>query len=449
MEEMLVLAVGVSSRLADESASEHLSDLEEDYSGDELQEPYSATNALRPLDDDFKASLQVVDLQPIEVDCASSPYSYAFRIDAFTRKVSGADGEFESLGPGKFLRQDTGIPVDLEETTIDPHLADYLIDFYFRELWPMFPIIDRDALYNQLRDPTPPPPISILTAIYFAAASTISQVSSFPEVHSTISSPSLSPRSLPSLPSGLLDSLRSSMTKIISSLSTPILEPRITTLQTILLRCLYDDSLSSDQHLVLISDATRISQYILLHRTITKLPLRDRSLRKHLWWTIFLLEVWMSARDRTSCTIDLGEVDVPQPIESEEPDHPAFTALVALTRILLDTLRRVYTPTAKYQEIPGEAARLRGWVMEWYCNLPKELWVTENVEGETADFLLAACHSVLLFIYGPFKGEDVVRSEIERSRVIITDALGRIGRNTRKFGIITSLVREMVKRSSV
>jgi len=449
MEEMLESVVGVPSRLADDSASEHLSELEEDYSADESQEPYPASGGPRHVDDDFKASLQVADLQPIEMDCASSPYSYAFRIDAFTRKVCAADGEFEHLGSGKFLRHDTGVPVHLEETAIDPHIADYLIDFYFRELWPLFPIIDRDALYNQLRDPTPPPPVSVLTAIYFAAASTISQVHSLPEAHSVMSSPSLSPRSLPSVPSGLLESLRLSMTRNISSLSTPILEPRITTLQTILLRCLYDNSLSSELRTVLISDATRISQYILLHRSISKLPLRDRSLRKHLWWTIFLLEVWISARDRTSCTIDLKEVDVHQPIESEEPDHPVFTAFVALTRILHDTLRRVYAPLVKSQEIPGEAARLRGWVMDWYCNLPKELWVTETTGGESADFLLAACHSVLIFVYSPFKDEDVVRNEIERSKKIITDALGRLGRNARKFGIIASIVGEMMRRSSV
>ena len=445
MEEMLETVV-CAPRRADESASEHMSD-SEDYSGDESQGHFRSNSDARRLGDDFKMSLQVIDLQTVEMDCASSPYSYAFRIDAFARKVSAADGEFQSMGPGKFIRQDTGIPVHLEETPIDPHLADYLVDYYFRELWPSFPIIDQDALYNQLRDPKPPPPTSILTAIYFAAASTISQVSSLPEIHSAMSSPSLSPRSLPSISPGLVDSLRSSLTKILTNLSTPILEPRITTLQTIILRCLYDNTLSSELRTILISDAIRISQYILLHRSIANLPARDQFLRKHLWWTVFLLEVWTSSRDRISCTIDLGEVDIPQPIESEEPDHQGFTALVALTRILLDTLRRVYSPNAKYHEVPREVVRLRGWVMDWYCNLPTELLVTENeVGGETADFLLATCHTVLLLLYSPFKNEEMVRSEIERSRGIITDALGRLGRNGRKFGIIANLVGEMARR---
>ena len=447
MEEMLETVV-CAPRRADESASEHMSD-SEDSSGDESQGHFRSNSDVGRLGDDFKMSLQVVDLQTVVMDCASSPYSYAFRIDAFARKVSAADGEFQSMGPGKFVRQDMGTPVHLEETPIDPHLADYLVDYYFRELWPLFPIIDQDALYNQLQDSKSPPPTSILTAIYFAAASTISQVSgAIPEIPSTMLSPSLSPRSLPSLSPGLVDSLRSSLSKILTNLSTPILEPRITTLQTIVLRCLYDNTLSPEFRTVLISDAIRISQYILLHRSITNLPSRDQSLRKHLWWTIFLIEVWTSSRYRSSCTIDLGEVDIPQPIESEEPDHQGFTALVALTRILLNTLQRVYAANVKYQEVPREVVRLRGWVMDWYCNLPTELLVTENEEvgGETADFLLATCHTVLLFLYSPFKDEDMVRSEIERSRGIITDALGRLGRNGRKFGIITNLVGEMARR---
>jgi hypothetical protein len=85
--------------------------------------------------------------------------------------------------------------------------------------------------------------------------------------------------------------------------------------------------------------------------------------------------------------------------------------------------------------------------MDWYCNLPTELLVTEDeVGGETADFLLATCHTVLLFLYSPFKDEDMVRSEINRSRGIVTDALGRLGRNGRKFGIIGNLVGEMARR---
>src|SRR5947207_914513 len=445
MEEMLETVVCAPKR-ADESASEQMSD-SEDYSGDEAQGKYRSNSDAQRLGDDFGMSLQVVDLQTVEMDCASSPYSYAFRIDAFARKVSAADGEFQSLGSGKFVRQDVGAAVHLEETPIDPHLADYLVDYYFRELWPLFPIIDRDAVYNQLRDAKPPPPTSILTAIYFAAASTISQVSRLPEINSGMSSPTLSPRSLPSLPPGLLDALRASLTKILTNLSKPILEPRITTIQTIVLRCLYDNTLSAELRSVLISDAIRISQYILLHRSITNLPARDQSLRKHLWWTIFLLEVWTSSRDRTSCTIDLRAVDIPKPLEPEEPDHQGFTAFVALTRIPLDTLRHVYAPNAIYQEVPREVVRLRGWVMDWYCNLPTELLVSENeVGGETANFLLATCHTVLLLLYRPFKEEDMVRSEIERSIGIITDALGRPGRNGRKFGIIANLVGEMARR---
>jgi len=88
--------------------------------------------------------------------------------------------------------------------------------------------------------------------------------------------------------------------------------------------------------------------------------------------------------------------------------------------------------------------------MDWYCNLPSELLVGETGSGgESANFLLATCHSVLLMLYKPFKNEDLVRSEIERSQGIIVEALGRIGRNIGKFGIIASLVGHMVRRSTI
>lgn len=448
MEEMLETVV-CAPRRAEESASEPMSD-SEDESADEIQEDYQAnTNSRLPSDDTFKTSLQVLDLQTLEMDCASSPYSYAFRIDAFTRKVSATGGDFQSLGQGKFLRQDTAMTVNLEAPSIDSHLANYLVDYYFRELWPLFPIIDKDAIYGQLRDRRPSPPAGLMAAIYLASASTIAQASHHPEVHSPGSSSALSPRTPSTLPPGLLDSLRSSLTRMMYALSTPILEPRITTLQSLVLSCLYDNSLLSEQRIIMISDATRIAQKILLHRLVSNIPPRDKSLRKHLWWTIFLLEVWTAARDRIPCGIDLREVDAPQLIESEEPEHQVFTAIVALTRILLDTLHRLYSPTVRPEDVSAEATRIRGWLMDWYCNLPNELLPSGSASGsETADFLLLACHGVLLLVYSPFRGEDLVRSEIERSRGIITEALGKLGRNIGKFGIIASLVGEMARRSA-
>ena len=83
MEEMLETVVCAPKR-ADESASEQMSD-SEDYSGDEAQGQYRSNSDAQRLGDDFGMSLQVVDLQTVEMDCASSPYSYAFRIDAFAR----------------------------------------------------------------------------------------------------------------------------------------------------------------------------------------------------------------------------------------------------------------------------------------------------------------------------------------------------------------------------
>jgi len=402
----------------------------------------------------FKDTLQYRDLQPIEMDSVSSPYSYAFRIDAFAGKVSTAKGGFQSLGSGKFMRRDDSVQVRLEKPHIDPQLANYLIEYYFRELWPLFPIIDRDALYSQIRDGSPMPSPSLMTAIYFAAATTLASIGPPMEIHPNTSSPSLSPRSLPprrppNIPNSLVENLRTLLTNNLTHLSKPILEPRITTLQTILLLCLYDRSLSGDYRSSLISDAIRISQNILLHRSVTNIPARDQSLRKHLWWTIFVLEVWTSARDRTPCTIDLAEVDAPPPIESEEMRHLAFTALVTLTRILFEILRQIHTPLAQNDEVPTQATRFRDWTMDWYCNLPSDLLVSEMNGNEMAELLLACCHSVLLLIYAPFYEEEMVSGEMERSRGIITDTLGRLGKATVKFGVISSLLGDLKRRRSV
>jgi len=402
----------------------------------------------------FKDSLQYRDLQPIEMDSVSSPYSYAFRIDAFAGKVSTAKGEFQNLGSGKFMRKDDGEQMNVDTAHLDPQLANYLIDYYFRELWPLFPIIDREALYFQIRDGNPMPPASLMTAIYFSAATTLASFGPPTDVHGDTSSPSLSPRSLPprrppTVSDSLVENLRTLVMNNLAHLSKPILEPRITTLQTILLLCLYDRSLSGDYRSSLISDAIRISQNILLHRSINNIPARDQSLRKHLWWTIFVLEVWTAARDRTPCTIDLAEVDAPPPIESEETRHLAFTALVALTRILFEILRQIHTPLARNHEIPTQATRFRDWIMDWYCNLPSGLLVSEMNGNEMAELLLACCHSVLLLIYAPFYEEEMVRGEMERSRGIITDTLGRLGKATVKFGVISSLLGDLKRRRSV
>jgi len=447
MEEMLETVVCAPRRM-EESVSDGLSD-SDGYSVEDEQADFGASMQTRKDGDgDVSTCLQVVDLQTLEMDSASSPYSYAFCIDAFARKVSAVDGEFQNLGQGKYLRMDIATSTSDAEATLDPQLAENLVDFYFRELWPMFPVVDKDAVYSQLRTRSPPPPNSLLTAIYLAAASAISKGSANSRAQSVISSPSLSPRSPPTLPPGLVDSLRGTLNAIIAQLSTPILEPRITTIQSIILRCLYDQTLSPGQSAVLISDVVRMGQYILLHRSVPNISARDKALRRHIWWTIFILEVWTSAHSRSSPTIDLGEVDIQLPIETEEVEHQGYTALVALTRILLDILRRVYSPTAKSHEVSTQVARLRGWVNDWYCNLPRELLVS-TARSETADFLLSACHSAVLLLYNPFRAENPVRSEIDRSQGIIIDSFGRIGGSSGKFGIIARLIGEMVSVNGI
>jgi hypothetical protein len=445
MEEMLETVV-CAPRRTEPSGSEGISDSEE-YSLDEDQGEYRRSpRGRRTADEDLKTSLQIMDLQTLEMDSASSPYSYAFRIDAFNRKVSAVDGEFQNLGQGKYLRQGPVQITATDASPLDPYLADHLVEVYFRDLWPLFPIVDKDAVYNQLQDTNPQLPNGLLTAIYFAAASTISQRSSNSGARSAISTPSLSPRTSLPFPPALVETLRSTLATAVSNLSSPTLEPRITSIQTITLLCLYDRTLSSEQRLVLISDLVRMGQYILLHRSITNISTRDKSLRKHLWWTIFLLEVWTSACDRSPSTIDLAEVDIQLPIEAEEIGHQAYTALVALTRILLDTLRKVYSPTVKSEDVSTEVIRLRGWVNDWYNNLPRELLVSESsTDADTAEFLLSGCHAVLLLLYHPFRNEEVVRTEINRSQGIITDAIGRLGGNIGKFGIIAKLIGELAR----
>jgi hypothetical protein len=155
--------------------------------------------------------------------------------------------------------------------------------------------------------------------------------------------------------------------------------------------------------------------------------------------------VWTSARDTTPSIIDLAEVDIPMPIESEETDHLAYTALVSLSRILHTTLKGVYAPTVKPEEVAGEVTRLRGWVMDWYCNLPKELLVDTGDE-ESSNFVLAMCHAVLLLLYNPFREETLVRNEIERSRRIIVDAVAKIGGSLGRFGIMGSIAGEMARK---
>ena len=444
MEEMLETVVRPQQR-GERSPSDSLSD-SEGYSEEDESEYRTTSRSRQNGEVDYKTCLQVVDLQKIETDNASSPYSFAFRIDAFSRKLSATDGEFQNLGHGRYMRQDTPRTISLDEPVVDSQLADYLVTYYFQELWPEFPIVDKGAVYHQLRERQLPSSNILLTSIYFAAASVASQRSRSIAT-SNVASPALSPRSLSAIPSELVHSLRSTIIKNLSSLSTPVLEPRITTLQGILILSLYDSALSSEQRSLLISDAIRIGQYILLHRSITNIPASDKALRKHLWWTIFILEVWTCAKDRISPSIRLNEVDIPMPIESEEPDHATYTALVALTRILHEALRRVFAPTVNPKDIPREVERLRDWVMDWYRNLPGELLVSEDSTGDdAAEFLLAGCHAVLLFLYSPFRHESMVKTESDRSVGIIRDTLGRLGGKVGVYGTVLTVIGDMERK---
>jgi hypothetical protein len=444
MEEMLETVVYPPRRVADSDSN---SEIESDAYSDEDEDEYrSLSRSQRDGESEYNASLQVVDLQTIETDNASSPYSFAFRIDAFSRKVSATDGEFQNLGHGRYLRQDIPRDIPLNQSGIDARLAETLLTLYFEELWLLFPIVDKEAFWHQFRGNESQPGIVLQTAIQFAASSVASQQSHSAAI-SEVSSPSLTPQSLSAITSELVGLLRSLLAQNLAAISKPILEPRITTLQAILLRCLYDVRLTSEQRSLLISDAIRIGQYILLHRSLSNIPPSDKLLRKHLWWTIFVLEVWTCARDLSSPSLILNEIDSPMPIESEEPDHGTYTALVALTRILHDALRRVFAPTVDPRDIPRDVERLRNWVMDWYRNLPNELLVSEDSSNDdAANFLLAGCHAVLLLLYNPLKHENLVKSEVERSSGIIREAIGRLGRKIGIYGVIATVIGDIVRK---
>jgi Fungal specific transcription factor domain len=411
------------------------------WEDDEAQVPLSQRNSDRG---DVESCLQIVDLQTLETDNASSPYSYAFRIDAFARKISASDGEFRCLGDGKYLRGPDYKEVQLEEIFVHGDVGSNLFEYYFQEIWPCYPILDKDALYHQMVNGLLAPTSTLRTAIYFAAASVYLHRS---ESDNAVSSPGLSPGSIPGITPELVESLRSKLTTDLINLSNPILEPRISTLQTLVLLCLHDIALASEQCAAMISDTVRIAQYVLLHRALPNNVPRDKFLRKHLWWTIFLLEVWTSARDHSTPTVNLTEIDAAMPIESEEPDHQMFTALVALTRILLDALHFIYSPTANPANISGEVVRLRDWLMVWYGNLPDELLVIEDAPGGyAADFLLAGSHAVIILLYSPFAHEQAVKLEIDRSRGIIQGAMGRLGGTACVFGTILTAIGDISRK---
>src|SRR5579862_8126610 len=121
MEEMLETVVRPQQR-GERSPSDSLSD-SEGYSEEDESEYRTTSRSRQNGEVDYKTCLQVVDLQKIETDNASSPYSFAFRIDAFSRKLSATDGEFQNLGHGRYMRQDTPRTISLDEPVVDSQLA--------------------------------------------------------------------------------------------------------------------------------------------------------------------------------------------------------------------------------------------------------------------------------------------------------------------------------------
>ena len=87
--------------------------------------------------------------------------------------------------------------------------------------------------------------------------------------------------------------------------------------------------------------------------------------------------------------------------------------------------------------------------MDWYCNLPEDLLLCETtLGGDGADFILVACHAVLVLLLSVFREEGLVRSEIERSRGIIGEGVGRMGSHVQKFGVFVAIAGEIARRAA-
>ncbi|SMR51259.1 unnamed protein product [Zymoseptoria tritici ST99CH_1E4] len=261
---------------------------------------------------------------------------------------------------------------------IGPH-GPALIDIYFRNVHPSYPIIQKQAFLDRHRhgDRQFNPPL--LAAMYLLALTWWDY------------DPSVSSHPKPDVPK--LEYLA------ISSLTIAMQRPKISAVQAGLL--LLQRAKSSTWTLTV--QLVALGQDIGLHLDCSdwSIPLWERLLRKRLAWALYMQDKWSAVMHGRPSHINPSDWNVPQPTEadfseiidsSSEPEQEedsttskgrqVFTQMMALTSIMAEVCETFYSETSKAaflragpyatQLVLNKAKPVQIKLKEWFANLPAD-----------------------------------------------------------------------------
>jgi hypothetical protein len=272
--------------------------------------------------------------------------------------------------------------LDLVESVVKPH-GRALVDLYFRIVHPSFPIMHKKVFLEKYdrtyREFTPP----VLAAVYILALNWWSY------------SPDLV-----NLPRPDVQKLEKMVHKFMSDVLN---RPKLSTVQAGLLLLQRPDGDSWALTGQLIACAQNLGMHLECSRW--KIPEWERSLRKRLWWALYMQDKWGSLIHGRPSLINAEDCDVrpvelrdfPETAEDDDEEEGSsevekgrltFINMVSLTEILADILHTFFTLRAAAElEREGQNAvmvtlekakpiQLR--LKEWYSRLPQCLAVGQT-----------------------------------------------------------------------
>lgn len=264
--------------------------------------------------------------------------------------------------------------VDAIEAAVAPSGA-MLVDIYFQNVHPAFPILDKQDFLNRYRRSPSEVAPPLLAAVYILA------LRWWPLDDRWKFSPEDNWGSLPGL--------------ALSSLEISLRQPDVSTLQAGLLLLQRPD----DGSWLLTSQLVAVGQDLGLHLDCSdwSLPRWERGLRKRLAWALFMQEKWgASAHGRPSHISDANwgvqplvesdfeedpsAADIEESMSTGETSRLHFSNMVSLTMILSEILETFYSLQAVHEiekaglngtrAILERAKPIQIKLREWYTRLP-------------------------------------------------------------------------------
>ncbi|KAI8072949.1 fungal-specific transcription factor domain-containing protein [Gongronella butleri] len=310
---------------------------------------------------------------------------------------------------------------------MDKRTSDELVKFYFANVYPMFPVLDKREFLQQYYDVTNSyPDPALFYCIYGSALHFMDCVAAF--------------KVRPPTQIAIDGSIGSSETWFDrhSSYVRKVASPNFAVIQSIVMSMLYHSSLEKKWSNVwlLNSVGVRMAQDIGLHRLChrTRCVSDDQcEVRSRIWGFLYTLDRWFSAGTGRPCTtfdedceqIYTNEMANMRQLHQSMQEYPcsptpmpkipifqALAQIMNLSKILGNVIQYLYTPAGKkHCETHGGAASvatLEGALYEWRMQLPpliQNFGVNEDLDNTsiiTAHVVGVCYYSVLILVHRPF-----------------------------------------------